>query len=97
MLRFLFQKMRHKKWLVFSLFIGNVLLFAIAVSHPMYKDAAVQRMFSDEFTRYIEENNEHPAMMELHLKRIAYLIKINPQTSICLTHQWVVILFLNQL
>ena len=72
MLRFLFQKMRHKKWLVFSLFIGNVLLFAIAVSHPMYKDAAVQRMFSDEFTRYIEENNEHPAMMELHLKRIAY-------------------------
>ncbi|MBO7515818.1 MAG: hypothetical protein J6T47_09365, partial [Lachnospiraceae bacterium] len=72
MLRFLFQKMLHKKWLVFSLIIGNVLLFAIAASHPMYKEAAVKRMFLDEFTRYTEETNTHPALMSFHLKRMSY-------------------------
>ncbi|MBR5348213.1 MAG: hypothetical protein IK125_03175 [Lachnospiraceae bacterium] len=80
MLRFLFQKMLHKKWLVFSLFIGNVLLFAIAASHPMYKDAAIKRMFVDEFAKYTEEHNEHPALMEFHLKRTNYSEQGNVDT-----------------
>ena len=73
MLRFLFQKMLHKKWLVFSLIIGNVLLFSIAASHPMYKEAAVKRMFMDDFTKYVEETNEHPALLSFHFKRLSFL------------------------
>lgn len=80
MLRFLFQKMLHKKWLVFSLFIGNVLLFAIAASHPMYKDAAINRMFVDEFVKYTEEKNEHPALMTFHVKRTTYAEQSNIET-----------------
>ncbi len=37
MIRFLMQKLLHKKWMVVSLLIGNVLLIAIACSNPMYK------------------------------------------------------------
>ena len=59
MIRFLFQKMLHKKWLIFSLFIGNILLVAIAASHPMYKAAAIKRMFADDFLQFTEEENRH--------------------------------------
>jgi putative ABC transport system permease protein len=57
----MWQKLIHKKWMVISLLIGNILLIAIAVSHPMYQEASLQRMLSDEFSKYMEENNEYPA------------------------------------
>ena len=69
MIRFLFQKMLHKKWLVFSLFIGNILLVAIAASHPMYKEAAINRMFADDFAQFTEEENRHPALMTFSMSR----------------------------
>ncbi len=69
MLRFLFQKLTHKKWMVLSLLIGNILLIAIAASHPMYKSSAVQRMFADDFQAYLEENNEHPAKIHVEETR----------------------------
>ncbi|MBR6364856.1 MAG: FtsX-like permease family protein [Lachnospiraceae bacterium] len=69
MIRFLFQKMLHKKWLVLSLFIGNILLIAIAASHPMYKDAAIKRMFADDFEQYMVEENKHPALMSVFYAR----------------------------
>ncbi len=62
MLRFLLQKLMHKKGLVFSLLIGNVLLIAIASSHAMYKDASLKRMLTDEFINVVEEDNTHPTM-----------------------------------
>ncbi|MBQ9764630.1 MAG: ABC transporter permease [Lachnospiraceae bacterium] len=62
MLRFMLQKLMHKKGLVFSLLIGNILLIAIASSHAMYKNASLQRMLTDEFTKVVEETNTHPAM-----------------------------------
>lgn len=49
MIRFLMQKLLHKKWMVVSLLIGNVLLIAIACSNPMYKNASLQRTLTKSF------------------------------------------------
>ncbi|MBE5947865.1 MAG: FtsX-like permease family protein [Lachnospiraceae bacterium] len=65
MLRFMFQKLMHKKGLVFSLLIGNILLIAVAASHSMYKSSSLQRMLTDEFAQVVEETNEHPLMVTL--------------------------------
>ncbi len=65
MIRIMLQKLLHKKWMVISLLIGNILLIAVAVSHPMYKEASLQRMLSDEFTTYLGETNENPAKVTL--------------------------------
>lgn len=69
MLRFLVQKLLHKKWMVLSLLIGNILLISIAVSHPMYKRAALNRMLTDEFRFYIEQNAEYPGILSYSLTR----------------------------
>lgn len=66
MLRFMWQKLIHKKWMVISLLIGNILLIAIAVSHPMYQKASLQRMLEDEFNLYMEEHNEYPAQLYMN-------------------------------
>ena len=65
MLRFMFQKLMHKKGLVFSLLIGNILLIAVASSHSMYRSSSLQRMLTDEFAKVVEETNEHPLMVTL--------------------------------
>lgn len=38
MIHFIKQKLLHKKWMVVSLLIGNILLIAIACSNPMYQE-----------------------------------------------------------
>lgn len=65
MIRIMLQKLIHKKWMIISLLIGNILLIATAVSHPMYRNASLQRMLTDEFEDYIDENNEDPAKLTL--------------------------------
>ena len=65
MMQIMLQKILHKKWMVISLLIGNILLIAVAASHPMYQDASLQRMLSDEFGTYIEDNNKNAAMVQL--------------------------------
>lgn len=65
MLRLMLQKLIHKKWMILCLLIGNILLIAIAVSHPMYKKASLDRMLRDEFTQYIEENNSYPGIISI--------------------------------
>ena len=60
MFHLVLQRILHKKWMVASLLIGNILLIAIAVSHPMYQDATRRRMLTDLFTKYLEDNNEYP-------------------------------------
>lgn len=65
MFRFMMQKLRHKKWLVICLLIGNVLLVAVAAGFPMYKNASLQRMLSDEFTSYAEKNGVHPGLITM--------------------------------
>ena len=63
MWRFVCQKLIHKKWMVVSLFIGNVLLIAIACSNPMYSEASLQRMLTDDLGKYLEEKNVYPGRM----------------------------------
>lgn len=69
MLRFLIQKLFHKKWMVLSLLIGNILLIAIAVSHPMYKRASLNRMLTDEFETYMEQNAAYPGILSYSITR----------------------------
>lgn len=69
MLRFLIQKLLHKKWMVISLLIGNILLISIAVSHPMYKRAALNRLLTDEFNVYMEQNAAYPGILSYSMTR----------------------------
>jgi len=62
MLMLILQKIIHKKWMVLSLLVGNILLVAVAVSYPMYRNSSFQRMLTDEFERYQEKNAEWPAV-----------------------------------
>ena len=42
-----------------ALLIGNILLVSIAASSPMYTKAALERMLSNTFTDYVEENGRY--------------------------------------
>lgn len=64
MLRVMFQKIWHKKWMVFSLLLGCILLTATAVSFPMYKESAFNRILQEEFNNYLAENGEWPGFIE---------------------------------
>lgn len=64
MLRVMFQKIWHKKWMVLSLLLGCILLSATAVSFPMYKDSAFNRILQDEFNNYLMEEGEWPGYLE---------------------------------
>ena len=63
MLRFIKQKLLHKKWMVISLLIGNLLLIAIACSNPMYQGAALQKTLSSKLANYIQSENDNPAVL----------------------------------
>lgn len=65
MFRFMIQKLRHKKWLALCLLIGNILLVAVAAGYPMYKDASLQRMLTDEFESYGKKNGVHPGLITM--------------------------------
>lgn len=65
MFHLMLQKILHKKWMAASLLIGNILLIAIAVSHPMYQEASRNRMLTDEFSNYIEEKNKYPFVVDV--------------------------------
>ena len=76
MFHLVLQRILHKKWMVISLLIGNILLVAIAVSHPMYQDASRRHMLTDGFTNYIEENNTYPMVI-----RTMAMVRKNSGTS----------------
>lgn len=61
MFSLMLQKILHKKWMVICLLIGNILLMAVAVSHPMYRVSSFQKMLTDEFEQYKEDNQCWPA------------------------------------
>lgn len=63
MIRFIKQKLLHKKWMVISLLIGNILLIAIACSNPMYQGAALQKTLSSKLDKYIQEENANPGVI----------------------------------
>ena len=69
MLTFLLKKLKQKKWMVFCLFIGNILLVAVVISHPLYKQATLDKMLEDEFRNYISDNSINPGMIKTSLTR----------------------------
>lgn len=64
MIRFIKQKLLHKKWMVISLLIGNILLVAIASSNPMYQNAALQKTLFSKINTYIQKENANPGVLE---------------------------------
>lgn len=64
MLKVMFQKIWHKRWMVFSLLLGSILLSATVVSFPMYKKAAFDRMLQDEFQNHLTETGEWPGILK---------------------------------
>lgn len=65
MIRFIKQKLLHKKWMVISLLIGNILLVAVACSNPMYQNAALQKTLFSQINQYIQEENANPGVLTL--------------------------------
>lgn len=62
MFSLMFQKLLHKKWMVVCMLLGNALLIAVAVSQPLYRVSAFQRMLVDDFEDYYEESGNWPAV-----------------------------------
>ncbi|MHB8128501.1 MAG: hypothetical protein ACYDEX_05850, partial [Mobilitalea sp.] len=60
MLKFVTQKLLHKKWIILCLLIGNILLISIACLNPMYMKASLQKMLTSNLNSYLEEKNEYP-------------------------------------
>ncbi|MCM1245632.1 MAG: ABC transporter permease [Roseburia sp.] len=63
MIRFIKQKLIHKKWMVVCLLIGNILLAAISSSNPMYRDAALEKTLKSKYSDYIETTNAYPGVI----------------------------------
>ena len=57
------QKIRNKKWMFACLLLGAVLLFASAVSFPMYRTAVLDRMLEDQLEEYITGTGKWPMQM----------------------------------
>lgn len=62
MLRFIFQKLLNKKWLILCVLIGNILLVGIACCNPMYTRAALQKMLTKTMNQSLQEENRYPCM-----------------------------------
>ncbi len=65
MISFVLRKLIHKKWMVFCLLLGNILLIAVAASYPLYRVSSFQRMLKDEFRAYEEESGNYPGILKL--------------------------------
>ena len=58
------QKIKNKKWMFACLLLGAVLLFASAVSFPIYRTAVLDRMLDDQFEESYTDNGEWPMQMK---------------------------------
>lgn len=70
MFSLMLHKLLHKKWMVFCLLIGNILLIAVAVSYPMYRVSSFQKMLTDEFVQYSEDNRCWPSIFTVKYNTI---------------------------
>lgn len=62
MFQMMLRKLLSKKWMSACLMTGILLLIATAVSFPIYRGTAYDRMLSDEFRGYLSANGEWPAL-----------------------------------
>ena len=53
MFKMMLEKLLSKKWMSLCLFAGILLLAATAVSFPMYRSEAFDRMLREEFRNYV--------------------------------------------
>ena len=67
MCKIMLRKLLAKKWMSICLLIGILLLIATAVSFPMYRKAAFDRMLSDEFRSYLSANGEWSTLNKIVL------------------------------
>ncbi|MBP5197530.1 MAG: ABC transporter permease [Lachnospiraceae bacterium] len=65
MFSMMLHKLIHKKWMVLCLLLGNILLIAVAACYPLYRVSSFQRMLSDEFASYAEENDVWPGTLNV--------------------------------
>ena len=65
MFSLMLHKLLHKKWMVLCLLIGNILLISVAASYPLYRVSSFQKMLTDEFDNYREEENCWPAVFSV--------------------------------
>ena len=65
MINYLLRRMWKNKWLMLSLFVGNVLLIGIVAATPLYTQATVQRILIQELRRTQFEEKHHPAIVDL--------------------------------
>lgn len=65
MLRFVLRKMASKKWMVFALLIGNILLVSITGSNAMYGKAVLQRTLTQSLEDYFTTKNSYPGLASI--------------------------------
>lgn len=70
MFSLMIHKLLHKKWMVLCLLVGNILLVAVAASYPMYRVSSFQKMLTDEFAQYGEQNQCWPAIFRINYNTI---------------------------
>lgn len=63
MFRFMLAKLKHKKWMLLCLLIGNMLLVAVSSSYAIYQSASFERMFIKEFDRKWEKTGKWPFLL----------------------------------
>lgn len=63
MLRFVWNKIKNKKWLNLCLLVGISLLIALFVCHPMFEKGANNQVLERLFLTYAQEKEEFPAIM----------------------------------
>jgi len=67
MLRFVGRKMLHKKWMIASLLIGNLLLCAVAACSPLYSQAVLQKLLTETFSQKLTAQNAYPMRLQMVL------------------------------
>lgn len=61
MLKFVWQKLLHKKWLNMCSLMGMVLLISVVAGNTLYQGAALNKLLQSRFDDYIGEKNAYPA------------------------------------
>ena len=65
MLTFVLRKMLNNKWMIICLLIGNILLASVVAAVPLYSDAILQRVLTQELEEIREEERLYPGTIEV--------------------------------
>ncbi len=65
MFAIILNKIKHKRWMVASLLIGNILLIAIACASPLYMDGILGRLLTRTLEEKLHSTSKHPLMVTI--------------------------------